>query len=784
MTMEEYCNIGKRIPKGDARDKVTGRAVYMDDLKVPGMLYGKILFSKFPHARIRRIDTSTAEKLIGVRAVLTGRDIPPIRYGFLKDNVPLKWRKVRSYRDEVAAVAAIDPDIAEEATNLIEVEYEALPGVFDPEEAMREGAPLVHEVDARGNPVEGNVLRLPWKLVAGDVDKARSESDYIAEDSLKTPWVTHVCMGTMGIIAEFDLRNNLTIYSNTQIPYLAQRDYNDALVAMGLKGSKTRIIQPTIGGGFGSKLDTYGQDYIAILLAHKTRKPVKIQFTREEEFFATSPRQPAIINIAQGCTRDGRLTFRDVSMILDNGAYASWGATTPSVMMMPISSLYKVPNIRYIARCVYTNNTWSQAMRGYGNPQATFGIETNLDNLAEVTGIDPVEMRLINSNNPGEVTPQRFKVTSCGLRECIEKVAERLDWKSKHGRRDGRGVGMASLVHVGGGARVYKSDGCGTIIKVDDFGTVDVFTGATDIGQGSDTVIAQVVAEVLGVPLEDVNVVDHDTEVCPWDVGVHASRTTFVACNSAIGAAKKVKDEILELAAGYVEIEKDKDGSKHEIKLDEDPGTLIIRDRMVFSKKDPETKISLGKILRGSHYKTGGKMVMAEYFYDPDNENLDREFKGNLSMTYAYGTHGVEVEVDRETGKVKILKYVAAHDVGRAINPMLLEGQIYGAVCMGVGYGLTEQLILDKGECMNPSFRDYKVLTAKDVIPVESIIVETMDKDGPFGAKGIGEPGCVPTAPAIANAIYDAIGIRIYDLPITSEKILKALREREGSKTL
>ena len=781
--MEEFTSVGKRIAKGDARDKVTGRATYMDDLKVPGVLYGKILFSKFPHAKILRIDTSKAEKLIGVRAVLTGNDIPPIRFGFLKDNIPLKWGKVRSYRDEVAAVAAIDPDIAEEALDLIEVEYEALPGVFDPEEAMREGAPLIHEVDARGNPLESNVITLPWKLLAGDVDKARSESDYIAEDRLKTPWVTHVCMGTMGIIAEFDLRNNLTIYSNTQIPYLAQRDYTDALTAMGLKGSKTRIIQPTIGGGFGSKLDTYGQDYIAILLAHKTRKPVKIQFTREEEFFATSPRQPTIINVAQGCTKDGKLTFRDVSMILDNGAYASWGATTPSVMMMPISSLYKVPNVRYIARCVYTNNTWSQAMRGYGNPQATFSIESNLDHLAEEADIDPAEMRLINSNTPGEVTPQRFKVTSCGLKECIEKVAERLDWESKHGRRDGRGVGMASLIHVGGGARVYKSDGCGTIIKVDDFGTVDVFTGATDIGQGSDTVIAQVVAEELGVRVEDVNVVDHDTEVCPWDVGVHASRTTFVACNSAIGAAKKVKEQILELASGYVEIQKDKDGAKHEIKLDDDPGNLIIRDGIVFSTRDPEKKIPLGKILRGGHYKTGGKMVMAEYFYDPDNENLDREFKGNLSMTYAYGTHGVEVDVDRETGKVKILKYVAAHDVGRAINPMLLEGQIYGAVCMGVGYGLTEQLIFDKGECMNPNFRDYKVLTAKDVISVEPIIVETMDRNGPFGAKGIGEPGCVPTAPAIANAIYDAIGIRICDLPITPEKILKALGERKDNKT-
>jgi xanthine dehydrogenase molybdenum-binding subunit len=772
--MEEFTSVGKRIPKGDARDKVTGRAIYMHDLKVPGMLYGKILFSKFPHAKIVHIDTSKAEQLVGVRAVLTGRDIPPVRFGFLKDNVPLKWGKVRSYRDEVAAVAAIDPDIAEEALNLIEVEYEALPTVFDPEEAMKEGAPLIHEVDPRGNSLESNVLSLPWNLVAGDVDKARKESDYIAEDRLKTPWVTHVCMGTMGIIAEFDLSNNLTIYSNTQIPYLAQRDYNDALAAMGLKASKTRIIQSTIGGGFGSKLDTYGQDYIVILLAQKTRKPVKIQFTREEEFFATSPRQPTIINIAQGCTKDGRLTFRDISMILDNGAYASWGATTPSVMMMPISSLYKVPNVRYIARCVYTNNTWSQAMRGYGNPQATFGIESNLDHLAEEADIDPAEMRLVNSNTPGEVTPQRFKITSCGLKECIEKVSESLDWESKHGRRDGRGVGMASLIHVGGGARVYKSDGCGTIIKVDDFGSVDVFTGATDIGQGSDTVIAQVVAEELGIGVEDVNVVDHDTEVCPWDVGVHASRTTFVACNSAIGAAKKVKEQILELAAGYVDILKEKDGTKRELKLDDDPNNLVIRDRMVFSKRDPETKIPVGKILRGSHYKTGGKMVMGEYFYDPDNENLDREFKGNLSMTYAYGTHGVEVEVDKETGKVKILKYVAAHDVGRAINPMLLEGQIYGAVSMGVGYGLTEQLIFDKGEWL---------LTAKDVIPVEPIIVETVDKDGPFGAKGIGEPGCVPSAPAIANAIYDAIGIRINNLPITPEKILKALREKEGKKS-
>lgn len=773
--METLSSVGKRIPKIDAVDKVTGRAAYIQDLKVPGMLYGKILRSKFPHARIVRIDTSKAKKLLGVRSVITAEDVPQIRYGFIKDQPVMKTGKVRSYRDELAAVAAIDPDIAEEAIHLIEVEYEALPGVFDPIEAMKPDAPLVHEEN------KSNVLKLPWKLVAGDVEEARNASAFVAEDEFEVTWVTHCCLGTEGIIADFDLRNNLTTYRNTQIPSLAHRDYKDALKVMGLPDAKVRIIKPTIGGGFGSKLDTYGFEYIAILLAYVTRKPVKIQKTREEEFRYTSTRQPAIVRIAQGCDKDGRLTFRDISMILDNGAYTSWGATTPSVMMMPISSLYKVPNVRYEAKCVYTNNTWSQAMRGYGNPQATFAIESNLDQLAEASGIDPFEIRMKNANEPGEVTPQRFKVTSCGLKDCLEEVGKRLDWgnRKKGDRKTGRGFGLASLIHVGGGARVYKSDGCGTIVKVDDFGNVDVFTGATDIGQGADTIIAQIVAEVIGVLPQDVNILDRDTDVCPWDVGVHASRTTFVAGNSAVLAARKVKEKILQLAAGYVDRWKDKDGTKHEIKLDSDPKNLVIKERMVYSTKEPEKRIALGKILRGAHYEKNGTMIMAEAFYDPDNENLDRDFKGNLSQAYAYGAHGVEVEVDRETGKVKILRYIAAHDVGKAINPMLLEGQIYGGAAMGVGYALTERLILEKGEVMNPNFRDYKLLTAKDVIPVEPVIVETIDEAGPYGAKGIGEPGLVPTAPAIANAIFDAIGVRIKDLPMTPEKILKALKEKK-----
>jgi xanthine dehydrogenase molybdenum-binding subunit len=762
--MEEFINIGKRIPKADAEEKVTGKAIYIHDLKASGMLHGKILYSPHPHAKILNIDTSKAEKLPGVKAVLTGYNIPVVKFGFYKDNVPLKPNKVRSLRDEVAAVAASDPDIAEEALGLIKVEYEILPAVFDPEEAMKEGSPLVHEEHVGGKEKKPtNVLNLPWRLISGDVEESRKNSAYVAEDRFKVTWVTHCCMGTSGCLAQFDMRNNLTMYSITQIPSLAQKDFTDALTAMGLQGKKVRVIKTMIGGGFGSKLDTYAFEYIAILLAYKTRKPVRMLFSREEEFFATSPRQPAVIDIAQGCTKDGKLTFRDIRMTLDNGAYTSWGATTPSVMMMPISSLYKVPNVRYVAKCVYTNNTYSQAMRGYGNPQATFAIDSQMDILAEMAGIDPLDFRMRNANTPGEVTPQNFKINTCGLRECIDAVAQKLDWRQNRGRRDGRGIGMASMIHVGGGARVYKSDGCGTIIKIDDFGTVNVITGATDMGQGSDTVIGQIVAEELGVRAEDVAVTHTDTDICPWDVGAHASRTTFVAGNSARGAAKKVKQMLLEVAAQS---------------MGETPDNLDIRDRTIFAKKDPEKKTPLGKVLRAAHYTTGGKMIMAEHFYDPNNENLDREFKGNLSVTYAYGTHGVEVEVDKETGQVKILKYVAAHDVGRAINPMLLEGQVYGGATMGIGYALTERLILQDGKVMNPNFLDYKMLTAKDVPNIEPIVIETNDQFGPFGAKGIGEPGLVPTAPAIANAIYDALGVRIKDLPITPEKILAALKEK------
>lgn len=753
--MQDFRIVGKRCQKLDGLDKATGRSRYIQDIMLPGMLYGKILYSQYAHARIAGIDVSRAITLPGVFAVLTGEDIADIPMGVCRDNRPLKKGKVRSFRDEVAAVAAIDPGTADEALNLIEVSYESLPTVTDPESAMCQGSPLVHES------LGTNVLTMPWQLHYGDVDAARRDAAFTVRERFSTTWVTHCCMGTSGAIAEFDPDDHLTIYTNTQVPSLAQKKFGEALAAMGLHNRRVRVIKPCIGGGFGSKLDTYAYEYIAILLAYRTRRPVKIVFDRTGEFLATSPRQPTITHISQGCDRHGRLLFRDVGMILDNGAYTSWGVMTPSLMMMPITSLYRVPNVRYQATCVYTNNTYCQAMRGYGNPQVTFAIESSMDMLAEAAGIDPLAFRHINANQPGDVSPQGFRITTCGLHQCLDTVKARLDWDTPC--PPGEGKGVSAMIHVGGGARVYKSDGCGTILKLDDLGQAVLITGATDMGQGCDTVIAQMVAEELGLNLEDIHVIHSDTDVCPWDAGAHASRTTFVAGNSALGAARQIKMQILEMASRELNAPTEK---------------IVLRSRHARHVEDPDRRVKIAKLLRKAHYCRGGKMLMAEYFYDPSNENLDENFRGNLSMTYTFGVHGVHVRVDAETGKVDILKYVAAHDVGRAINPLLLEGQVYGGVMMGIGFALSEEMIIEKGKIMNPDFRDYRILTAKDVVPIEALILETPDPDGPYGAKGIGESGCVPTAAAIANAVYNAVGVRIRDLPMTPERVLAGNRKQ------
>jgi CO/xanthine dehydrogenase Mo-binding subunit len=796
--MAEFDFIGTETPRPDAPDKAAGKALYIHDIVRPGMLYGKIKFSEYAHARIKNINTSKAEKLPGVRCVITGYNTPEVRIGFIRDNFALKKDKVRQFRDEVAAVAAIDPDIAEEAVDLIEVEYEELPGVFTPEEALKEGAPLIHELDPRGKPRKDNVVPVPWKFVTGDVEKAKQQSAYVVEDDYQTQWISQSCMGTAGCIAEFDLQNNLIIHSKTQIPFLAQNDFNRALEALGLKGKNTRIFVPFLGGSFGTGLDTHAYEYITILLAWKTGRPVKILLTREEEFLALSPRQPSKSHIIQGCDKEGRLTFREVRMLLDNGAYTSWGATTPSVMVMPISSLYRVPSFFYEAKIVYTNNTYCQAMRGYGNPQASWAVENNMDQLAEVAGIDPFEFRMKNCNEPGEVTPMEYRVSSCGLKECMTTVAEKLKWKEKRGKQKNkvRGVGMASLFHTGGGCRIYRSDGTGIIMKLDDFGNVSVVTGGVEMGQGFNAALTVATAEALGVTPDKVQVVSGDTATCPWDVGTHASRGAFTSCNAAIMAAQKAREKIFEVASrqfmprvySNLKNRKKKDPEFQIPALDYekvcDPSEFELKGNSVFLKEEPNSpllRLSLGELLRAEHFREQGSLIVTEAFYDPPNQMLDpKTGKGHLSSTYIFGSQGAEVEVDLDTGKVKILQFVAAHDVGRVINKQTIMGQLYGGIVIGLGYALSEEMKFERGKNLNPNYLDYKLFSAPDLdFPIHVDCIETNDALGPFGAKGVGEPGLVPTAPAIGNAIYDAIGVRIKSLPITPEKVLAALKEKK-----
>jgi len=792
--MTDFSHIGKKAFRPDGPDKAAGKAHYIHDLKRPGMLYGKIKFSDHPHARIKYVDTSRAERLTGVRAVITAASTPEIRFGFLRDNLALKKDKVRHYRDEISAVAAIDPEIAEEAVELITVEYEPLPGVFSPQEAMQEGSPLVHETDAQGRPRIDNLVPLKFHHESGNLEAGKRAAKYIAEGEFSTPMVQQCCLGTAGCIAEFDMSNNLTIWAKTQIPFLAQRDFNRALSDIGLAGKNTRVIVPTLGGGFGTGLDTHAYEYIAILLAFQTGCPVKIVYTRTEEFANLSPRQSSITKIIQGCDQDGRLVFREVEVLQDNGAYTSWGATYPSVMMMPATSLYRVPHVYFNARLVYTNNTFCQAMRGYGNPEHTWALESNMDELAEEAGIDPFDFRMLNRNQPNETTPMGLKVSTCGLKECLETVARKLDWKKKRKKGKRSGVGMASLIHVGGGGRIYRSDASGLILKLDDFGNVYVFHGGVEMGQGLHSVLTLAVAEALGVKPERVIINPTDTGTCPWDVGTHASRGTFMACNAAILAANKLRSKIFELAEEFFPRETEQNLKKF---LEENPGykppkfdvkkaarreRFELRDGFIFIKDGPREdwlRLELGRLLRAVHFRSQGQMLTTEVFYDPPNELPDFEKgTGNISATYAYGTQGAEVEVDTETGEVKILRMVAAHDVGKVLNPLALKGQIYGALAQGVGYALYEELRSQQGKILNPNFRDYKIPGVCEMnFPIDLEFIETDDSYGPFGAKGVAEPGLVPTAPAIANAIYDAVGVRVRDLPITPQKILAALKK-------
>jgi 4-hydroxybenzoyl-CoA reductase subunit alpha len=762
--MSKYAVLGKAVRRVDGHEKVTGAAKYTVDLSFPGMLHGKILRSPHPHAKVLGIDVSKARELPGVRAVITAADTLKKPYGnwrrypHLLDEFPLAWDKVRFIGDEVAAVAAIDEDVAEEALNLIEVEYEPLPAVFDPEEAMKDGAPAIHE----GPTVKNNVSETRH-IEFGNVDEAFQTCDFVREDSFEMHPVAHACMEPHATVAVAEAGGRITVYTSTQVPYYIQILLAGAL---GIEEGKVRVVRPHVGGGWGGKIELFKDQYCAARLSQITGKPVRIEYTREEEFACTRHRTAMKYWLKTGYMKDGRLVAKEARAILDGGAYNAMGPTalylTGFFQLFP----YVIPNYRYHGFHVYTNKSPSSSMRGFGGPQAEFACDSQLDLIAESLRMDPAQFRLRNCMAPGYEIPGYCKVASCGITECIEKCMESTEWGKKRGKLPhGRGIGMGCYGFMSGGVfnwidTPYAFSGAMIRMGVDGF--VDVYVGSAEIGQGSDTVMAQIAAEELGVPMDMIRVTSGDTAVCPPDLGAWGSRQTLMTGNAVKMAANEVKKQLLEVAAGMM---------KPNVVYD-----LDAKDGRIFLKERPDRGVNLKDVVAIAVRAKNGMALVGRGVYTPHG-------KGMVSPAFSFGAQVAEVEVDLETGKVHMVQVTTAHDCGQVINELGVEGQLEGAFVMGQGYTLAENMVTDEGKMLNPSFVDYKLMRAPDVPEkFTSLLVETYEPEGPFGAKEAGEGLTNPNAGCIANAIANAIGVRVHDLPITPEKILRAIEEKRGKK--
>ncbi len=767
--MQEYSVIGKSTPRIDVKIKAVGEAQYAGDILLPHMLYGKILHSPYAHARILNIDTCKAEKLPGVIAVATGKDVGDKPHGlirtppaplWLRDKFALVKDKVRFIGDEVAAVAAVDLDTAEEALELIEVEYEELPAVFDPMEAMKPDAPIIHEDCPGGN------ISAESGFHYGDVEQGLKESDVIIEDHFETQYVCHSPLETHTATAIYSHSGEVTIWLSTQSPFYDQTAVAEAL---NIPVTKVRVIKPHVGGAFGGKTDGLPPYTCAALLSKLTRRPVQIAYTREEELLCTSRRHPAYIDQKLGLKMDGKIVAMESKVILDGGAYYSYGPVTIHVVGGFQNGPYNLPNFRYSGIRVCTNKPFCGAQRGHGAIQAKFALESLLDMAAYELNIDPVEIRIINAIKPGEITSGGFIVNSIGHGECVEKTKKAINWEDKWGKRDGRGVGIAGNFFCSGAGLNFFFDNApalsSVIIEANEDGKFTLKTGTSDLGQGSMTALAQIAAERLGVTLDDIRVIDADTIVTPLDMGSFSSRVTMFGGNASYNGASEMREILFKVAAEKLEANSD---------------DLEARESRVFVKGSPEKGLTHAEVIKTYFAKNSQPLITKGFYNPPANPFTDHvDIDGvNLTPAYSFGAQAAEVEVDKEIGVVKVKKISAAHDCGTALNPQAVEGQLEGGISMSFGQAFTEHFKMDKGLAVTSSFLDYKIPTAMDVPEITSMIVEAADENGPYGAKESGEGVNVPTIPAISNAIYNAVGVRIKDLPITPEKILKALEEK------
>jgi xanthine dehydrogenase molybdenum-binding subunit len=754
----EYSTIGKNVKKLDGIEKAMGKATFTTDMTLPKMLYGKVLRSPHAHARIIKIDTKKAESLPGVKAIATYKNTPRVKFNtsvaaqttipplkpvedqYLFDSV------VRYVGDEVAAVAAISEKIAKEALKLIQVEYEILPALFEPFEAMKEDAYEIHPTEE-----ENNIVAERVHIEKGDVDKGFESADHIFEHTFKLPVQKQAQLETQAALAEVGVGGKVTVWSTTQTPHPTRRILASLF---NLPYSKIRVLNPPyIGGGFGVRIGLSAKaEPIAVALSILSEQPVKVVYDRKEDFIASDTRHSGYVTVKTGVKNDGTFTARQMSSVLNAGAYCSFSAEVPGVLGAMGLSIYYCENQMYDGHCVYTNTTPAGAMRGFGNPQAMFAIESQVDIMAQALGIDPLEIRRKNIMKPGKSWILPYECLSSGLEECMDKGANAIEWerRGKLNKENGsirRGVGMGIGTHVSN-AWPFCVDYSNAYVTIQQDGSVHVASGVPDMGTGTITTLSQMAAEVLEVPFEKVSITFADTESTPYEIGSHASRTCYASGSAVVAASNDAKKQILEYATTKM-----------------NAPDLIMEDGFVFCTDNPENRMSLREIALQAHLE--GKQFVGVGKIVPKNAP-------------PYFAQFAEVEVDMDTGKVNVIKVVCANDVGKAIHPQIVEGQLEGGVVMGMGYALGEEIKYDsKGKQLNYSFEKYNLPTAMDIPEIYTIIVESNDPTGPFGVKGVGETSSVATAPAICNAVYDAIGIRFHEIPLTEERVYEAIKNNK-----
>lgn len=770
--MSEFSVVHKSLPRVDGYEKVTGRAKYGGDLFFPGMLYGKVLRAKYPHARILSINTEKAKALPGVAGVFTAADVPGSKvFGVIvKDQPVLAVDKVRFMGDGVAMVAAETPEIAEAALKLIEVEYEELPAVFDPREAVKPGAPVIHE-----SAPDNKVIHYP--LRKGDVEKGFAESDVILEREYTTQMVEHAYIEPEAVVAVPNpLEDSIVVHGSIQNPFSTRRA---VAAVLNLPLARTRIIQSVMGGAFGGKDEVMSAMACrAAVMAMKTGRPVKMVNTREESIIESYKRHPFYLKYKVGATRDGKIKAMEIWIMADSGAYACQSPFVTWRAVVQATGPYQIENVKTDVYAAYTNNTYTGAMRGYGSPQIIFAQESLMDELAEELNMDPLTLRKINGLTQGAVTATGQKLDShvVSLHEVMDKATAAADFTSKwrqyrepqRGTKK-RGIGMAvSLRGCSLGAEGV--DAAGAIVNIQADGSVILLSGIVENGQGLRTAFSQIVADVLGIPLQQVTFIETDTSLIPDSGPSVASRGTLMGGKAAYDAAAKVRDILLGLVAE---------------KWDVAPADLVSREGLIYLKSDPGRSMSFQEAVKLANSE--GVMLASFGWAKAPKVSWDEPTgQGNAYFTYVYGCQVAEVEVDTETGKVDVLKVAAAHDVGRAINPALVRGQINGGVAMAVGYATMEEVELENGVTKNTNLDEYIIPTSMDMPEVTAIAVENPDPFGGFGGKSLGEPTTELLAPAIVNAIYNATGKRIRNLPADLERVLlgkqlRAKRQKRGS---